>query len=44
MSSLRLPENRQYVGKTVAEVAELRGQEPEDCVFDLLPTSAARSR
>lgn len=36
MSSLRLPENRQYVGKTVAEVAALRGQEPEDCVFDLL--------
>lgn len=36
MSSLRLPENRQYVGKTVADVAALRGQEPEDCVFDLL--------
>ena len=36
MSSLRLPENRQYIGKTVAEVAALRGQEPEDCVFDLL--------
>ncbi len=36
MSSLRLPENQPYVGKTVAEIAALRGQEPEDCVFDLL--------
>lgn len=36
MSTLNLPENRQYAGKSVAQIAALRQQTPEDCVFDLL--------
>ena len=36
LSSLQCPENRPYFGKSVAEAAALRGQEPEACVFDLL--------
>lgn len=36
MSSLTLPENRRYAGLSVQEIAEQRGQTPEECVFDLL--------
>ena len=36
MSTLNRPEKRQYAGKTVRQIAALRGQTPEDCVFDLL--------
>ncbi len=36
LSSLALPEHQSYTGKSVAEIAEQRGQTPEDCIFDLL--------
>lgn len=36
MSSLQCEENRQFVGKSVAQAALARGQSPEECVFDLL--------
>ena len=36
MSSLQCPENRPFIGKSVARAATARGQEPEACVFDLL--------
>ena len=36
LSTLSLPEHRAYLGKSVTEVAALRGQDPADCVFDLL--------
>ena len=36
ISSLRQPENQQYVGLSVAEIAARRGQDPFDCACDLL--------
>ena len=36
MSTLNCPQNREYAGKSVCEITALRGQSPEDCVFDLL--------
>ena len=36
MSTLNRPENQQYAGKSVAQIAALRQQEPDACVFDLL--------
>jgi dihydroorotase/N-acyl-D-amino-acid deacylase len=36
------PENRQYVGKNVAEIAEMRGQEWPDAVLDLLDSERQR--
>ena len=36
MSTLNCPQNQCYAGKSVREIAALRGQSPEDCVFDLL--------
>lgn len=36
MTTLNCPENRQFIGKSVREISALRGQSPEDCVFDML--------
>lgn len=36
MSSLQCEENRQFIGKSVAQAASARNQTPEECVFDLL--------
>lgn len=36
MSTLNCPQNQIYAGKSVREIAAMRGQSPEDCVFDLL--------
>lgn len=36
MSTLNCPQNQVYAGKSVREIAAMRGQTPEDCVFDLL--------
>lgn len=36
MSTLNCPQNQVYAGKSVREIAKMRGQSPEDCVFDLL--------
>ena len=36
MSSLQCEENRQFIGKSVAQAASVRDQTPEECVFDLL--------
>lgn len=36
MSTLNCPQNQIYAGKSVREIASMRGQSPEDCVFDLL--------
>ncbi|MFW6074316.1 MAG: N-acyl-D-amino-acid deacylase family protein [Chloroflexota bacterium] len=34
--SFNKPENQQYVGKRLSEIAEMRGQEPVDAIMDLL--------
>lgn len=36
LTSFQQPENQQYLGKTVAQAAQMRGQAPADFVFDLL--------
>lgn len=36
MSTLNCPQNQIYAGKSVREIAKMRGQTAEDCVFDLL--------
>ena len=36
MSSFNLPENQRYAGLTVEQIAQMRGQSPDECVFDLL--------
>lgn len=36
MSTLNCVHNQIYAGKSVREIANLRNQSPEDCVFDLL--------
>lgn len=36
LSTLNRPENKKYEGKTAAEIAKARGQEPDECIFDLL--------
>ncbi len=38
----RNPELQQYLGKTVAEVAELRGQDPRDTIIDLVIADGSR--
>ena len=35
-TSLHLPENQPLEGKTLAEIADIRRQEPYDALFDLL--------
>lgn len=35
-TAMALPQNQQYVGKSIAEIAVTRGQEPCACVCDLL--------
>lgn len=35
-TSLHLPENRELEGKSIAEIAERRGRDPFDALFDLL--------
>ena len=42
LSSLQCPEHRALIGKSVAQAAALRGQTPEDCVFDLLAQEHCR--
>ncbi|MCR8634356.1 N-acyl-D-amino-acid deacylase family protein [Paenibacillus radicis (ex Xue et al. 2023)] len=36
VSSVRHPENAALEGKSIAEISEVRGQHPADCVMDLL--------
>ncbi len=36
LTALYRPENQQYIGKRVAEIAAMRGQDPYDAAFDLL--------
>lgn len=36
MSTLNCPQNQIYAGRSVREIASMRDQAPEDCVFDLL--------
>lgn len=36
MSTLTLPKNQQYVGKSVAEIASMQGKDPYDCAYDML--------
>ena len=36
LSTLHLPENQKYVGKTVTEIADMQGKTPFDCACDLL--------
>lgn len=36
LNGLERPENQQFVGKSLAEIAELRGQEWIDAVFDII--------
>ena len=35
-TSLRQPENRQFEGKNIIEIAEMQGKDPYDALFDLL--------
>jgi len=39
---LEKPENQQYVGKRISEIAEMRGQEPVDAIMDLLLSERQR--
>lgn len=39
---LRQPENKQYIGKRLTEIAESRGQEPVDAIMDLLVSERHR--
>ncbi len=39
---LEQPENKQYVGKRISEIAEMRGQEPVDAILDLLHSEKQR--
>ena len=36
ITTLGLEKNKQYIGKTVAEIAKIQGKDPYDCAFDLL--------
>lgn len=36
LTNFRKPENKRYDGKSIAEIAELREQEPAEALFDLL--------
>ena len=36
ITTLGLEKNRQYVGKTVSQIAQMQGKDPYDCAFDLL--------
>ncbi len=36
LTNFRKPENKKYDGKSIAEIAELREQEPAEALFDLL--------
>ena len=36
LSTLNRPENKPYEGKSVAEIAAMRGQDPYECAYDLL--------
>ena len=43
MSEFKNPELRQYVGKTIAEVAALRGTSPEETIMDLVIEDGSRT-
>ena len=36
LTNFRQPQNMQYDGRLITEIAEMRGQDPEDALFDLL--------
>ena len=36
LTNFRVPENAQYDGRSIAEIAELRGQHPAETMYDLL--------
>lgn len=36
MSTLTLPKNQKYVGKSVTEIAKIQGKDPYDCAYDML--------
>lgn len=36
MTTLTLPKNQKYVGKSVAEIASMQGKDPFDCAYDML--------
>ena len=36
LTNFTQPQNKQYEGRLITDIAELRGQEPEDALFDLL--------
>ena len=36
ITNLRQPQNKKYDGRLITEIAEMRGQDPEDALFDLL--------
>lgn len=36
LTNFHLPHNKQYEGHSIAEIAAMRGQDPFDCLFDLL--------
>lgn len=36
LTNFNQPQNKQYDGRLVTEIAEMRGQDPEDALFDLL--------
>ena len=42
MSSFRNPDLRQYIGKTLVEVSEMRGTPPEDTAMDLVVEDGSR--
>ncbi|MEM1484591.1 D-aminoacylase [Oscillospiraceae bacterium PP1C4] len=35
-STLTLPENQQYIGKSITEIAKMQGKDPYECAYDLL--------
>ena len=36
LTNFTQPQNRQYEGRLITDIAEMRGQDPEDALFDLL--------
>lgn len=36
LTNFRLPQHKQYEGHSIGEIAAMRGQDPFDCLFDLL--------
>ena len=36
LTNFTQPQNKQYDGRLITDIAEMRGQDPEDALFDLL--------